>query len=240
LGYKATLFSSLTLGVSGGFESQAQGGSDTFLFGLEGEGKIGDAFVGSFSLNRDVVADTTASLRRELVRQELLAGVSYEPFYRLALGGDYSIIDYSDNNFTTGYDFWSSYLLHSHPTFLKLFYKYEFKESGEGKNFEGAMLADHFYADDHPYWAPRNYWTNQFGVSFRHELGHDSIIRDAPKYYMAEYYFGHDSNGNGFQGAKGGVFVEITPKVLLSAQGELISSPAYRKKQYAITVSYRW
>ena len=240
LGYKAPLFSGLTIGVTGGFENHSQGDSGTFLFGIEGEGKIGDAFVGSFSLHKDVVEDTTASLRRGLVRHELLAGVSYEPFYWLALGGDYTMIDYSDTNLTTGYDFWSSYLLHSHPTFLKLFYKYEFKESTEGNNPLGAMLADHFTADDHPYWAPKNYWTNQFGISFRHELGHDSIIRDAPKYYEAQYYFGHDSNGNGFQGATGGFFVEITPRLLLSAKGELISSPAYRKKQYAVTASYKW
>ena len=112
------------------------------MFGVASEGKFGDAFVGSLSFNRDIVSDTTASLRREIVKQEVLAGASFEPFFRLSLGGNYSIIDYSDNNWTTGYDLWSSYLLFTEPVFLKLFYKYEFKESDEGSVKQGTLLAD--------------------------------------------------------------------------------------------------
>lgn len=238
--HRATLFSGLALGVSTGVETQDSGGADTFLFGIEGVGNIGDAFVGSFSLKRDIVADTTASLRREILRQELSAGFLFEPFYRLALGGEYSIADFSDNNWTTGYGVWASYLLLSQPTYLEFVYRYNFKESNEGENQGGSMTNDGFSADDHPYWAPKNYWSNQFGVLYKHEFGHDSIIRNVTKHYTVEYYFGHDSEGNGFQGAKGSFFIEITPQLLLSAEGELVSSPVYRKKLYSLTASYKW
>nr|MBF0221085.1 tetratricopeptide repeat protein [Desulfobulbaceae bacterium] len=240
LNYKATLFSGLTLGLLTGVERQDSGDTDTFMFGIEGVGSIGDAFVGSLSLKRDIVADTTASVRREIVRQELLAGVVFEPFYRLDLGGEYSLADFSDNNWTTGYGLWASYLLLSQPTYLQFIYKYDFKESNEGASQGGTVTSDGFSKDDHPYWSPKNYWSNQFGVLYKHEFGNDSIIRKVTKHYTVEYYLGHDSAGNGFQGAKGGFFVEITPELLLSAEGELVSSPVYRKKLYSLTASYSW
>lgn len=239
LGYSATLFSGFTLGATGGVETQDEGDNSTVVLGVKGESEIGDAFVGSFNFTRDVVTDTTASLRRDIIRQELQGGVAFDPFYRLRLGGDYSILEYSDTNWTTGYDLWASYLVLANPVLLTFRYGYDFKESNEGETAEGIRLSDGFYADDHPYWAPKNYWSNKVGVSLRYEMAR-AVHPTVPNYYQVDYYFGHDSEGNGFQELGGGLFVELSPHFLLSAQGELSSSPVYRHKQYSVKASYRW
>ena len=236
--YSTTMMHGLTVRGTGGLESQDQG-HDTLLVNTTVVGKIGDGLTGTMAYDREVVADTTASLRRHIVRQDLSGGMSLAPLPRLSLGGDYLLRDYSDNNWTTGYDLWSTYLILAEPTFLQMKYSYDFKESREG-NAQSGSGEDGFAAEDHPYWAPKNYWVNQIGLYFKHSLADDSLEREASRYYTLEYAVGHDVDGYAVQTAKAGLYAEFTPHCLLTAAGELVNSQAVRKQEYRLDLIYRW
>ena len=237
--YSAALLSGLTVRGTGGLESRDRGDGQTFLVNTAVVGKIGDGLVGTMSFERDLVTDTTASLRRQLVRQDLLGGVALDPLPRLSVGGDYLLRDYSDNNWTTGYDLWAAYLIFAEPTYLRLKYSYDFKESREGASFaEGGE--DGFAANDHPYWAPKNYWVNQVGLHFKHSLSENSLARGAPQYYTLEYAVGHDADGYALQTGKAGLYAEFSPQCLLEAVSELATSQAFRKQEYRLSLIYRW
>lgn len=235
-----TNWSGLSLRFGGGVESLDKGGAAAALFDVETEGKLGDRLIGTLRFNRDVVADTTASLSRELIQQNFRAAVAVAPLTRLSLGGAYEVKDYSDNNWTTGYDLWSSYTLFPEPTFLKAYYAYDFKESREGRESSGPMLGDGFTIDDHPYWSPKNYWSNRFGAYFKHDLSPGMVGPDIPKYYSIEYALSHDSDGYAMQLFTGGFHVEIAPALTIDVAAEIVSSPSYRKKGVQLSASYRW
>lgn len=237
--YQAKLLNRLTVNLGGGVESLDRSGMNTALFNLQIDGKLGDKFSARGFFRRDVVADTLVSIDRGINKQDLGAGLSFEPLSRLALGGDYDHIKYSDNNWTTNDDLWSSLLIHSEPLFLQLKYKYEFKKSADGTG-SGQNLNDTLPLGVHPYWSPKNYWTNQFGVYFKHFLSHERLNRDIPKYYTIEYYLGHDSDGYAFQSAKSNFCLEFSSHFTAQARVELFSSSVYRKKQFALSASYRW
>lgn len=235
--YSAALLSGLTIRGMGGVESQSS--NHALLLNAGAIGKIGDGLTGTITFDRDVVRDTLASLQRHLIRQDLLGGVALDPLPRFSVGGEYLLRDYSDNNWTTGYDLWASYLLFAEPTLLRLKYLYDFKESREGGAFAGGG-ADGFAANDHPYWAPKNYWVNQVGLSFRHSLAADSLGRGTPHYYTIEYDLGHDSDGYAVQTAQFGLFAEFSPHCLLELASELVDSQAVRKQEYRLSATYRW
>ena len=237
--YKAKVFTGVSVSVGGGIESLDKGKAHLPLVNFMVEGKIGDKFVSKLAFERGIIGDTITSLDRELYQQNFTADLSFEPLSRLSLGMGYAAKDYSDNNWTTGYDLWSSYILFSEPRFLKIFYTYDFKESKESATTLSPLTTG-FLIDDHPYWAPKNYWSNSFGAYFKHILSEDFLGNGLRKYYTAEYSFGHDSDGYGFQAFKGGFVVELTSKLQVEALAELTSSPSYRKKDYMLTASYRW
>jgi tetratricopeptide (TPR) repeat protein len=237
--YKVSLMPGVATFISAGLHSIDNGDAGRVLFSFGFNGKMGDKLSGRVALNRDVVDDTIASLTREIVRESLEGGLSLDLLPRLEVGGDYSYTNFSDNNWTTGYSLRSSYTLFSEPTFLQLRYAYDFKESQEAE-VGGVVLRDGFASDDHPYWAPKNYWQNSFGCFFKHTFGQDLLDRGTPRYYTAEYYFGHDSNGYAFQTLKGATFAEITPEITLKGSFELSSSQSFRRKLMALSAVYRW
>jgi tetratricopeptide (TPR) repeat protein len=237
--YSAGLASGLTVKGGGGIFSSDRGDGNTLLADAAVVGKIGDGLTGTMAFDRDVVDDTTASLRRQLVRQDLLGSLSLDPLPRLSVGGDYLVRDYSDNNWTTGYTLWSSYLLFAEPTFLQLKYSYDFKDSREGAS-PGTPTADGFGVDDHPYWAPKNYWVNQLGLYFKHSLARDSFDRGVPRYYSLEYDLGHDVDGYAVQTVKASLYAEFNSHYLVEAGSEVVTSQAVRKQEYRLNAIYRW
>lgn len=239
--YSAGLLSGLTVRGGGGIETQTSGGDgQAFLLNAALIGKIGDGLMGNITFDRDAVRDTTASLKRHLFRQDLLGGVTLTPLPRLSMGGNYLFRDYSDNNWTTGYDVWSSYLILAEPTFLQLKYSYDFKESRQGAIGTGGPWQDGFAVDDHPYWAPKHYWLNQVGVFFKHSLSEELLERGTPQYYTLEYALGHDVDGYAVQTVKVGLYAELHPHFLVEAASELANSQAFRRQDYRLSFSYRW
>jgi tetratricopeptide (TPR) repeat protein len=237
--YQARVLNRLTVNLGGGVESLDRSGGNIALLDLRVAGKLTDKLSARASYQQDIVADTLVSVDRGIYKQDLGAGLSFEPMARLALGGDYDHLKYSDDNWTTNYDLWSTFLIHSEPLFLQLRYKYDFKDSADGTGNEN-LLADDLPLGAHPYWAPKNYWANQVGVYFKHLLSPAHLNRDIPKYYTLEYYLGHDSGGYGFQTLKSSFCLDFNSHFMMQAQAELYSSAVYRKKQISLSASYRW
>jgi tetratricopeptide (TPR) repeat protein len=234
-----TDFNNFSFKMGGGVEDQGGDQPSTGLLAGEVTGRIGDKWRSYLSASRDVTTDTMASLTRNIVRHDIRTGLGIDILPHLMIGGDYSLTDFSDSNTTIGHDLWASYILLPEPTFLKLSYTYEFRDSRRGAR-SGIPLADGFAVDDHPYWAPVNYWINQVGIHFKHQLSEERFDRSMPRYYILEYSVGHDSDGKAVQYFKGGFFLEWTQRVLMEAVAEITSSEPYRQSVFSLSTSYRW
>ncbi len=237
--YKVKVMNRFLVNLGGGVESLDSRGMNTALFDVNVIGKLGDKLTAKVLLRQDVVADTIVSLNRGIYKRDIGAGLSFEPLSRLALGGDYNHLKYSDDNWTTNYDFWSSFLVHSEPYFLQLKYKYEFKDSADGSGNE-QIFSEALASGAHPYWSPKNYWASQVGVYFKHILSYEHLNSDISKYYTLQYYLGHDTDGYGFQRVKSSFCMDFNPHFIMRAEAELFSSAVYRKKQFSLSASYRW
>ena len=229
----------LSFKVGGGVEELAEGHAGTGLLDCKVTGRIGDKWKSYVAVVRDVTRDTLASITRNIVHQDLRTGLGIDVLPRLLTGADYSYNQFSDENVTSGYDLWTSYIILPEPTFLKVGYTYDFKDSQEGAA-PGPPLADGFAANDHPYWAPVNYWVNQFSVYFKHQLSKETFDRGVPRYYTLEYSLGHDSGGEGFQTFRGGFYLEWTPRLLTEAAAEATTSKPYRDSSLSLSAIYRW
>lgn len=238
--YARRLFSGLTLSAGGGVSSLENGYGDTLLAHCAVAGDMGDRFSGNISFRRDVVEDTVASLTRSIVQEAVAADLAVDLVPRLQVGGGYDYTDFSDNNWTQGYDAWVSYILLTDPTFLKLSYTYDFKDSNEGQHAGGTLQPDGFGVDEHPYWVPRSYWQKRFNVFFKHQLADDPYEREAPRYYTVQYTLAYDSRGYALQNWEGGFFVEWSPRYLLKAAAEVTTSQEYRSRDLSLSLIYRW
>lgn len=229
----------LQLVVGGGVESLGDGKPDTALARCEISGRLGDLVSGGLGFRRDVKHDTLASLSRHVVARDLTAKVQVDLLSSLQVGGDYLYSDLSDDNVIQGYDLWASYTIFFDPAFLQFRYTYDFKDSKQGAQ-AGPLLSDGFAADDHPYWAPVNYWLNRFSVYFKHRLSDDEFKRGVPRYYDAEYIVSYGSRGYAAQSWKGGFFVEWTPHFIMKASAGITSGQEYRAKELFLAAIYRW
>lgn len=236
--YKSSIWHGVTMDIGAGLHNQADG-DDVFLFKGGVTGKFGDKLSGRVSLARDIVADSLTSIAWGVVQNRLDAGIMLDIVPRLELSGDYSYIDYSDANWTTGYELQAVYILFSEPTFLKVNYSFDFKDSEYTSNVDKSSSHD-FQPGDHPYWAPKNYWKNSFGVFFKHTFGNNTLERQAPRYYTAEYYVGHYSDGYSFQTLNLAGFIEFNTSFFAKIGGEISSSHPYTKKELVLSISYRW
>lgn len=237
--WRGKVLNGIGLSLGGGLESGADQIGNTSLFNLKVTGKAGDKLTADLSYGQDVVADTLSSIRQGISRRQFKGALTFEPLSRLALGGGYSHSRYSDDNWTNGYDLWSSLLLHSEPYFLQARYRYSFVDSRDGNN--QALIAGELTDNARdPYWSPKNYWLNEAGVYFKHLLSHDNLGRGVSKYYTMEYYIGHDADGYAFQHFIGGAFFELNNDFGLRVRGEWFSASFYRKKELGLSISYRW
>ncbi len=239
LTYRTGLSDWLDVMVGGGVES-LEGCDDTGLLDLGLYGRLGDKLRGHFLFFRDVVTDTTASLRRNVVAEEWKTGVDFDLFPRLLAGGEYRYTNYSDGNELNGYNLWASYIILAEPTFLEFGYLYDFMDASEGKNPGSVILEDGFSPSDYPYWSPQNYWCNRFKLFFKHSLSEDTLDRGTPTYYTAEYLVDYDALGHSIQTLRGGFFVELTPHVMVESTLEFVSSDELRNKDFFVSTIYRW
>lgn len=242
LSYAANVNEQLLLRGGAGAEVLDGNQQDTAIVELAAEGRLGDRLTGVLSYGRDVKRDNIASLARNIIAENFKVDLVLDMLPSVQAGGGLSQTSLSDSNATKGYDLWAAYLIFFEPAFLKLAYTYDFKDSDEGRKglSAGPVLADGFSADDHPYWAPKNYWQNRFSVYFRHQLSDDQFRRGAPRYYDLEYAMTYDEKGYAMQTLKGGFFIEYSPMVILSATAELASGPDYRSRELFLSAAYRW
>jgi tetratricopeptide (TPR) repeat protein len=238
--YDANIFNRFDLRLGGGLEDLEGEYDDAGLIECGLTGKVGDRLQGEFSYERDVVADTLASLGRGIVAENYRGGLFLGILPRLITGADYGYANYSDGNEIKGYAFWASYILFPEPTFLQFKFKYAFQDSRESGGAAGPLLADGFAALDHPYWTPANYWKNSYIILWKHKLSADTLERGTPSYYSAQYALDYDSQGHILQTVKGGFFLELTRNFMVESAVRFISSDEYRDRDFTLSAIYRW
>ncbi len=238
--YRAGLGPGFALQFSGGVNDLDDDQGRVVLFSCELDGEIGDKVRAHLGFNRDLVDDTIASLTRNLTRSDTRAGLSVDILPALMVGGDYGFTDFSDGNQKKEYELWSSYIIFAEPTLLTLTYSYDFQDTLQGANPGGPLLADGFAVNDHPYWAPQDYWQNRFTLAFKQQLSADTLARKAPRYYTLKYTLGHDSRGQDLHEFQGGFCVEWTPHFLIKASAGMFLTEGARSRSVYLSAVYRW
>lgn len=223
-----------------GIESLSGGFAETGLLECGVSGKLGDRVEGEFKYVRDVVSDTLASLKRNIVFEDMYAGFYLGILPRLLTGARYGYTSYSDGNEVSGYALWTSYSITPEPTALRFKFQYDFKNTSEKDGPSLPFAEDGFRVDDSPYWTPKNYWKNSFGLEWKHNLSRDALERGTPSYYCAEYLLDYDSDGHAFQTIKGSLAIELAANFMLESSIELVSSDEYRSRDFSLSAVYRW
>ncbi len=189
----------------------------TFLYDFNVNGRIGDIVQGYFGLSRSIVDDTLEAVKEGISTQEYAGGITLDFLPRLFGGAEYVYTDYSDDNHSSRYEFWSSYTIFSEPTHLQLRYGYEYINSAAGNIKRDYSFESGFSPEDHPYWSPENYYQHLFTVSFEHQLAEDILGRGAPSYYTLEYSFGYERGGYDNHDANAQIFLEMSRHFLLNS-----------------------
>lgn len=226
--------------MGGGVEALENDEGDTGLFALELESRVTDKVHGNVSYHRDVVADTLASLGRNVVAEKMRGALSFDLSPYFNTGGSYGMKTYSDGNELHGYSLWASLIFMTEPALLRFTYMYDFQDARESNQEGGLLLADGFSAEDHPYWSPKNYWENSFGIYWKQHIFSEMLEKEAPSYYTVEYIIDYDSTGHERQSLKGGFSMELNSHFILESAIELISSDNYRASDLSLTAVYRW
>lgn len=237
--FRSNFFQGVSFDIGGGVERLKDGFANMNLIDCSLSGDLGDRLESHVTFKRDVTADTIESLQRNIMHEDVEVGVAVDLMPRLQAGSDYGYTSYSDGNLTEGYTLWASYVMFSEPTKLSFGYAYEFMDSRESSS-PGLLLGAGTESKDHPYWVPRNYWLNNFSVSFKHQLSEEKFGRGVPRYYVIEYALGHNSQGYLVQNVKNKFFLELTSHIILEASGEITSSQPYLNREGAVSLRYRW
>ncbi|ADH86045.1 tetratricopeptide repeat protein [Desulfurivibrio alkaliphilus] len=231
----------LLLGVGAWLTAGDSGeGRNSVLGRAEIAGDLGDRLRGRIAYRREAVEDTLAALQRGIRADTIAVEGAVDLLTRLELGSAYSFRYFSDNNQTHGYDLWATYALLPDPTLLTFSYLYEYLDSREGPQGGGVRLDDGFADDDHPYWAPLNFWRKTFALSFRHQLSDDPFMRDRPRYYTLRYATSYDSASYGQQSLEGVFFLELSDSLIWQAGFGLVSGSDYRQRRLDSSLTYRW
>jgi hypothetical protein len=237
--YDARLSQAFNLTLGGGVEKPESGYDETILYYGALTGKLADEMRAVFSIRHDVVADTIASLKRNITRRDYKLEFTFDLFPRLLLGGHYDFTNYSDNNWTNNYTFWASYVLLPEPTLMKITYRYDFYDSREGIK-PGEPLEDGFGAEDHPYWSPLNYWVTRFSFFFKYHLSGDTLARGIPSYCTVEYSLGYDTGDNDLHEIKTSFNIELAKNYTISASYGYLDLDIYQIKETLLSVMYRF
>jgi len=212
----------------------------TPLFHFETRGRIGDELHGFVRLSQDVVDDTVQALQEGITKRDLEGGVSMDLLPRLFCGGEYLYGEYSDSNHQNRYHVWVSYILLREPTLLRVTYGQELLDNAESN--QGRNDADHglFAPGDHPYWSPNEYWQNLVSVHFEHQLAADVFGRRAPSYYTLDYSVGYEEGGYDNHSFGGDIFLEMSRHFLLNSSFDMTQGGQEIRKDFALSLVYRW
>ena len=210
--------------------------SSTFLYDLQINGRIGDGVNGYLGSSQDIVTDTVDALKKGIKEQNYGAGISLDFHPRLFGGADYFHRKYSDGNNQNQYELWTSYIIHSEPTLLKLRYGYEFSQNQEENQGTLSVIQE----NDHPYWSPDEYWKHLATLSFEHQLTEDILGRGAPSFYTLEYSFGYEIGGYGYHEAKAQIFLEMSRHFLLNSSIEYKKGADVEETNIICSLVYRW
>jgi hypothetical protein len=212
----------------------------TPLYHFETRGRIGDELHGFVRLSQDVVDDTVQALQEGITKRDLEGGVSMDLLPRLFCGGEYLYSEYSDANHQNRYHVWVSYILFREPTLLRVTYGQELlhnAESNQGRNYAYQGL---FAPGDHPYWSPNEYWQNLVSVHFEHQLAADVFGRRAPSYYTLDYSVGYEEGGYDNHSFGGDIFLEMSRHFLLNSSFDMTQGGQEIRKDFALSLVYRW
>ncbi len=213
---------------------------NTILFGFLVNGRLGDIATGHLRLSQDTVDDTLEAVKEGIEKKEYGSGLTLDILPRLFAGGDYLFTEYSDGNYQNRYELWTSYVLVSEPTLLKVRYGYEYLYSAEGNLPRDYSFDSGFHPDDHPYWSPKEYWQHLFTISFKHLLAENILGRGAPSYYTLDYSFGYESGGYDNHEFKGQIFLEMSRHFLLNSSFKVFQGADAEETAVFGSVIYRW
>lgn len=226
--------------VSLGMDDQDGGSIPTYLYNFSVNARLGDMMNASLELSQDLVSDTLESVREGISARKYRAALQLNPLPRLFGGADFHYLEYSDGNQQDRYELWSSYLLHSKPTLLRLRYGYEYSRNTEGNLQRDPFAPGAFRATDHPYWSPKEYWQHLLGLSFEHRLAANVLGRGAPSYYTLDYSFGYERGGYDNHQVTAKIFLEMNHHFLVNSSLEFTKGEKYQETNFFCSLIYRW
>lgn len=241
VGWQTSFLDHFDLSLGTGMEHLEDDGQQITLVDCRLKGQLGDIFSGELLLRRDVVSDTMASLQRNIVAEDIELSLAMGLSSYFALGADYGLTSFSDDNDLSRYSFWASYLLvDQEPAHLEFSLSYVYKDADEGARPGLPLLADGFAADDHPYWAPVDYWQTSLGVSWHYLLGHGSEEYGSGDYYALGYRFNYDCTGRDQHVLSGALNWQLNKDFVVKTDLEYITSDDYRASDVTLSLVYRW
>jgi len=240
LSVESKLNQAFHLSLGAGVENLEDDNNSTPLFYGAIIGKLRDEMRTTLSFRQDVTADTITSLTRDITLREYKIDFMFDLMPRVLMGGDLQYTDYSDSNWTNKYTVWSSYLFFPEPTLLKVSYKFDYYDSDEGQLGPLPPAEFGFAPNDHPYWAPLDYWITRFSFYFKHQISNDALARGVPSYYTLEYSLGYDSDDNDLHEVKGSISVELFKHLTLNASYGYFDLDVYNHEEANLSAMYRW
>jgi predicted Zn-dependent protease len=239
-GFTSNVLDYFRIDMSGGVHMLADDYPDKGVFSVSLTGMANDFLKSHIGVERRVVKDTMASLNRGITAEEYTAQATVDLFPRLQVGGKLSRIHYSDDNEMNGYSLWGTLILQPQPNYLYLRGGYEFMDHQDGAGGTGAVLDDGFTEDDHPYWAPVNYWRNQYTLGYQYTYAETLFGHHLPGVVSALYLLEYDSDGELFHHLGAGLHMEITESWIFSFDGAVDFADDYDGCRVDGTLEYRW
>lgn len=223
-----------------GGDRKDEGLGTTFLYDFRVNGRLGDMAEGFLGISQDVIDDTVTSLMAGVDSTVYEGGLRFDLLPRLFGGGNYLHTKYSDGNHQNKYELWTSYILHTEPTLLQLRYEYALSHNADNNLGLESTFGKISKRDDHPYWSPKEYWQHLFSISFEHQLSNDTLGRGAPSYYILEYSYGLENDGANNHQLSAEIYLEISRHFLLNSSLDYINGDEYDKRDFLVSLIYRW
>lgn len=240
VGITSDVFDYFRIDMSGGIHTLDDDYPARTIFAVSVTG-MGNDFLKSYvGMEQRVVRDTIASLNRGITAKEYTAQTTVDLFPRFQVGGKLYRIDYSDENEMNGYSVWCILILQTEPKYLYFRGGYEFIDHQDGAGGNGPVLGDGFAEDDHPYWAPVNYWRNQYLLGYKYTFPDALFGYHVPGSFDLSYSAEYDSEGELFHRVATGVAMELTESWIFSLDGALDVADEYEGVRLQGSLEYRW
>lgn len=240
MGVSSNVLDYFKLDMAGGVHLLGDAYPNKGIFNIGITGMAGDFLQSSLRVERQIVDDTLASLQRGITTEKYTAQATVDLFPRLHVGGSLFFANYSDSNDMSGYSFWGLFILQTQPDYLYIRAGYEFMDFQDGPGGSGELLDDGFRAGDHPYWAPVNYWRNQYTVGYKHTYSDNLIGHQIPGFLSAQYSVDYDSEGELFHYLATGIHLELSESWIFSFNGSVDFAEEYDGYSLSTTLDYRW